>query len=116
MARKNTFSVAVPPEQLKKQIDLWAGSEERRNIAFLKAICQEFQNKMEEYYRAGATPEARLPRLDEVCQALIEIGFTDGERTFTIAAPFDPLPTHWEELVQGAGCPETRSCLRGACM
>jgi hypothetical protein len=57
-----------------------------------------------------------LKRLDEVCQALIEIAFTDGERTFTIAAPFQPIPDHWEDLVAGAGCEPGERCTRGACM
>ena len=125
MARKKTFSIAFPPEQLKKQIDNWSSSkealnidlsEEARNIAFLRAMCHQFQTRMEAYYNAGAPGVDQLQRLDEICQALIEIAFTDGEKTFTIAAPYHPTPERWEDVAAGAGCEPGEKCNRGACM
>lgn len=92
MARININSNALTYDQLKEEIDLWANSEETRNLAFINEICQAFQNRAEEYYKAGATIEDRSQRLEEIRQALIEIGFTDGERTFTIAADSNICP------------------------
>jgi hypothetical protein len=86
MARMNIKTDTMPYDQLKEEISNWFNSEDRRNLAFLKAICQAFQNRMEEYYKAGATLEDRSQRLEEIRRALIEIGFTHGEQTFTIAA------------------------------
>jgi hypothetical protein len=122
MARTKTFSIAFPPDQLKNQIDSWASekqvvsaSEEERNIAFLRSMCYQFQTRMEAYYKAGKD-EDRLRRLDEICQALIEIAFTDGEKTFTIAAPYQPTPESWEDVAVGVGCEPGERCTRGACM
>jgi hypothetical protein len=116
MARAKTFSVVFPAEQLKAQIDEWASSEDARNIAFLRSMCHQFQSKMEAYYKAGAQGNDRLQRLDEICQALIEIAFTDGEKTYTVAAAFNPTPERWEDAAVGAGCSPGERCNRGACM
>ena len=86
MARITIQTNIMSYDQLKEEIYNWFDSEDMRNLAFLKAICQAFQNRMEEYYQAGATLEDRSQRLEEIRQALIEIGFTHGEQTFTIAA------------------------------
>ncbi len=116
MARKHFPTIPMPHDLLKGEIDKWVKAEEGRNFAFLKAMCQAFQDKLEEYYQAGATPEDRLQRLEEICQSLIETGFTDGNRIFTIAAQYPTPVTRAEDLTKGAGCPEGRECIRGACV
>src|SRR5262245_36743775 len=86
MARIIIPTDTIPYDQLKEEIDYWFNSEDRRNLAFLEAICQAFQNRMREYYKAGDTLTDRSQRLEEIRQSLVEIGFTHGEHTFTIAA------------------------------
>jgi hypothetical protein len=117
MARKNTPTIEMPLDLLKGQLDLWADAEEVRNLGFLNAIGQRFQEMLTEYYKAGATPADRLQRLEEICQTLIETGFEDKEGTsFTIAAKYATPVKTAQDLTVGAGCRDGQQCIRGACV
>jgi len=119
MARRNIDTIALPPDQLKEEINRWAVStEDMLNLTFLKAVCQAFYNEVEKYYKAGAKPEDRLQRLDEICQALIAIGFEDGKDTFTISGQYRKPPTSPDGLLSSEGwnCDPGQRCIRGVCM
>jgi hypothetical protein len=80
-------------------------------------ICQSFQNKMKEYYKAGSTDEDRFQRLCEIRQALTEIGFEDGERIFTIAPISSVTRDALRDAIRAApigSIPEIRSA-SGSC-
>src|SRR5215475_8576337 len=105
MARINTTFDLSPDEYMSGD---WATSQDTRNFAYLIMICQAFQDKVKEYYKAGGTTEARSQRLDEIRQALIEIGFQDGESIYTIAPSRD---------VEGVpSCGTNEKYVNGACV
>jgi hypothetical protein len=117
MARINIPPLHVSRLECRTQIDSWANGEsmenadrdqrERHNTKFLKATFKRFQNEIMEYYRAGDTLEDQFQRLEEIRQALTEIGFTDGEKIYTIAPNID------SELRKT--CPQGLRCVCGTC-
>lgn len=117
MARITKPTLEMPLDLLKGELDKWTNAEEFRNLAFLKAISQRFQEMLIRYYEAGATPEGRLQRLEEICQTLIETGFEDEKGNgFTIAAKYPEPVKNAVELTAGAGCEPGQQCIRGACV
>lgn len=62
----------------------WTDRPETVNFAHLIMMCQAFQNKVIEYYKAAAPPK-RPARLIAIRDELTRIKFTDGTHTFTIA-------------------------------
>src|SRR5262245_61971835 len=107
MANIKIPAVKMTREICRREIDAWANSEDTRNLAFLDAICQAFQNMVKEYYRTGLTPDDRFERLDDIRRALTEIGFKDGENIFTLAPKVDATGRKT--------CPAPLVCKCGAC-
>jgi len=129
MPRINIPTIDVPPGESRREINEWAGSEESPDLAYLDALCQAFQYKMKNYYNAGATPEDRFQRLDEIRKALTEICFEDGGHTFTIAPIIDMTGGSSGGSVDRSGvggganhrhlrknCPPGEDCVGGACV
>ncbi|MGH9842534.1 MAG: hypothetical protein ACREEM_27650 [Blastocatellia bacterium] len=118
MDRIKIPTIALPSDRLKGEIDRWANSKETGDLAFLKAICRSFSNEAEKFFNAGATPEDRLRRLEYIRQALVEIGFKDGERTFTISGHYRIPPTSVDDLLDQTrkDCNAPKVCHAGACV
>jgi hypothetical protein len=81
---------------------------------FLNKILKAFQTKMLDYYSAGGNPEDKLQRLEEIRQALTEIGFTDGVDTYTIA-PNSALTGPTSQRPARKTCPQGQRCVCGVC-
>jgi hypothetical protein len=62
-------------------------------------MCQAFQDKVIAYYKAAA-PAERPARLGVIRDKLIEVKFTDGTQTFTIA-PVQGKCSNGEKPVDG---------------
>ena len=117
MAIKKLKSTSVPLKIVKAQLNIWKDPEtEERDLAFLKALCQAYEDRVMEYYKSGATPEDKLARLEDICKVFRGIAFTSGEKTFTIAAGvFTVIEGDALELARGAGCPVGTTCINGLC-
>jgi hypothetical protein len=107
MDRKNT-AIDAPPVDVGSVTDVWIGAGETQNFAFLLMVCQTFQTKMMEYYKAGMGLDQRTGRLRNICTALKEIYFDADDRKYTIALTPGP---------DGAlGCPYGEKDVDGVCM
>jgi len=117
MAIKKLKGISVPIKTVKAQLNLWKDDEtEARDIAFLTALCQAYQDQVLEYYKSGATPDDRLARVEDICKVFRGIAFTSGANTFTIAAGvFTVTEGDALELARGAGCPVGTTCINGVC-
>lgn len=71
---------------LKAELDKFGSADDARNIAFINALCDSLRAKLLNYYRAGASAEARLQRVAEISAVFRDIKLKDGKREFTIAA------------------------------
>ena len=123
MARINIPPIHVARFECRNQIDNWAKSEssestegadhdprDRHNEKFLKGIFQAFQKVIMAYYHASSGHEDKFQRLEEIRQALTEIGFTDGNKTYTIAPQIVMTGrTHRKT------CPKGQTCVCGTC-
>ena len=116
MALKTHRILTVPPAQLKSQLDHWASSDELRNVAFIKALSTAFESKLLEYYHAGTSPDDKLKRLDDICQAFGGIKFTDGDKEFTIASEYLWEAKTVKDVLKGAGCLPGEKCINGICV
>ena len=118
MAIKRIKSISIPLPTVKAQLNSWKDEEtEERDIAFLKALCQAYQDQVLAYYKSGATPEARLARIEDICKVFRRTAFTaENKQTFTIAAGvFTLAEGDGLELARGAGCPVGTQCINGVC-
>lgn len=117
MAIKKLEDISIPTNIVKAQLNLWKdGETEARDIEFLTALCQAYQEQVLEYYKSGATPDERLERVEDICKVFRGIAFTSGNNTFTIAAGvFTVTPGDALELARGAGCPVGTNCINGVC-
>ena len=117
MDRIKIPTIELPTDLLKREIDRWSNHKETGEIDFLKSMCQSFSNVAEEFYNAG-TPKDRLKRLEHIRQALVEIGFKDGERIFTISGCYKEPPGSVDDLINHPqkDCISPKVCSGGACV
>lgn len=113
MPRQTLAKTPAAPNTLEAELNKFADGAELRNVSFLKAISQSLQDKVLEYYRAGASAEERLQRLGEINQAFKKIKFKGAGQEFTIAAKAV------KSLVAGKPnytCNPPLVCIEGACV
>lgn len=122
MARLVTTTPSTPPELLTAELGRFAGvnvlpdGDESHNIPLIKALCQAFQNKVLEYYGAGATANERLARLGEISQLFREISFTSGDQVFTIASANAGMTAQEAYKIGAEGCEPPNVCIDRNCV
>ena len=113
MPRQTPSKTPASQDNLQAELNKFADSAEMREIAFIKALSQSLQDKMLEYYRAGASAEERLQHLEAIIQAFRKIKLKGNGQEFTIAAK------QVKSLIAGVPaytCTPPQVCIGGACV
>ncbi len=100
----------------RKTLQPLADGDESQNIPYINALCQTFQAKLIEYYKAGTDAEDRLERLCEIGQMFRETSFTKNGQVFGVASASAHKTAQEAYEIGADACPPGTQCVDRTCV